>query len=211
MKSYPIQVLFREYFEGILAATFLALFLRFFIVSILYMPSTNMEPGLVPGDFIIGWRISYGFPLPLMKGERINQKLPRRGDMVSLRFPGDEEQLLLRRVIGLPGDKVSIKRGQLFVNGYPAQIEPNLESLPGARTSYAVKGGMGESDMAAVEVPPASLFVLSDNRDQADDSRSWGMVPLSHIESRLSFVWLSVDNSGQRLRIRWERILQKVQ
>ena len=92
MKSYPVQVIFREYLEGIIAAVFLAAFLRIFVFNVLYIPTDNMKPGLEKGDFVLGWKLAYGFQLPLAGGDRLNQKIPSRGDVVAFRFPGDEEQ-----------------------------------------------------------------------------------------------------------------------
>lgn len=210
MKTYPIQVLFREYFEGILAAVFLALFLRFFVLSVLYIPSDSMEPNLQRGDFVIGWRLSYGFPLPLMKGERLNFKVPARGDIISFRFPGDEEQMIIRRVIGLPGDKVAIKEGILILNDQP--VVPSLKSeeiwqerLLAQKESHSIIKA-NRFNMEEFIVPEGQVFVLSDHRKRGDDSRDWGGVPFNHIESRLGFIWLSVSNQESGVQVRWPRM-----
>ena len=209
MKPYPLQVLFREYFEGILAAIFLALFLRFFVFSILYIPTNSMEPNLQRGDFVIGWRLAYGFPIPLSQGERLNSKMPKRGEVVSLRFPGDEEQIIIRRIIGLAGDKIKINGQMISVNGAPLQRtqQPDgssLETLPSA-TQYRVSLSSSALELE-VEVPEGHLFVLSDNRKTTDDSRDWGFVPVKNLESQLGLVWLSVSNSGEGLSIDWSRL-----
>lgn len=212
--KYPIQVLFREYFEGILAAVFLAVFLRFFVLSILYMPTDNMQPGLQKGDFVIGWRLSYGFPLPLMKGERLNYKVPLKGDVVAFRFPGDEEQIIIRRVIGHPGDRVKI------VDGVPLVNDQALEQVqePGAGLFEVTFDGRryqilsnSEVQMNEVVVPKDRLFVLSDNRFRTDDSRDWGFVPFNHVESELMLIWLSMDNSETGLNILWPRIFKAIE
>lgn len=216
MKSYPIQVLFRESFEGIVAAIFLALFLRFFVLSILYMPSQNMEPNLQKGDFVIGWRLAYGFPLPLMQGERLNFKAPKRGDLVSFRFPGDQEQIVIRRVVALAGDKLKIEKGVLFVNGEKiseANPEENLKQINESFTkteSYPIRHNPN-TNLKELEVPEKQIFVLSDNRLKTDDSRDWGFVPMNHIESRLGFIWLSLKSESQDdLSINWDRIFHWV-
>lgn len=210
MKSYPLQVLFREYLEGILAAIFLALFLRFFMVSVLYVPSDNMEPQLQRGDFVIGWRPAYGFPLPLMHGERFKPKLPSRGDVISFRFPGDEEQIIIRRVVGLPGDEIAIIAGRLIINGNAVDSSEKenlwLEKLPHSEKVHQIAPN-SSAEMAKLKVPEGTLFVMSDNRKKSDDSRDWGVVPLNNVESRLFLIWLSVDNSADRLRLLWSRIL----
>ena len=213
--KYPIQVLFREYFEGILAAIFLALFLRFFVLNILYIPTDNMEPTLKRGDFVLGFRLSYGFPLPLMKGERLNLKVPFRGDLISFRFPGDEEQILIRRVVGLPGDLVKIEGGAIFINGEMVPSESlsegiKSENLPTSRGPHQTL----ENEMVQLSeltVPRGQLFVLSDNRLRKDDSRDWGFVPLRNVESRICLIWLSVDNSEEGVSIIWPRLMSWVQ
>ena len=209
--KYPIQVLFREYFEGVLAAIFLALFLRFFVLSILYIPTDNMNPNLMRGDFVIGWRLAYGFPLPLMRGERLNFKQPKRGDLIAFRFPGDEEQIIIRRVIGLPGDQISIKGGVISVNGELLQQKAlegggGEESSFGSQTKYLVTGNP-KSMLSELKVPRDSLFVLSDNRLRSDDSRDWGFVPMKNVESRIVLVWLSVENSEEGLKVQWPRAM----
>ncbi len=211
--KYPIQVLFREYFEGILAAVFLALFLRFFVISILYVPTDNMEPNLKKGDFVVGWRLSYGFPLPLMRGERLNAKIPQTGDLISFRFPGDENQIIIRRVVGLPGDRVKIEEGRVFVNGAALVIsDPTNQVIEGSSDQnyeYPIVFN-SQVEFKEMQIPKDRLFVLADNRFRADDSRDWGLVPLKNVESEISFIWLSMDNSSSGLRILWDRMFQWV-
>ena len=213
--KYPIQVLFREYFEGILAAIFLALFLRFFVLNILYIPSENMKPNLERGDFVLGWRLSYGFPLPLMRGERLNFKAPVRGDLIAFRFPGDEEQIIIRRVIGVPGDTVVINSGVVAVNGQLLEQSSGESGIAFERPfqgegGYTIKAS-SHSSMKEVKVPKGKIFVLSDNRLPTDDSRDWGFVPFKNVESRIALVWLSIQNNEDGLSFNWPRIFTWIQ
>ncbi|MCJ8276092.1 MAG: signal peptidase I [Bdellovibrionales bacterium] len=212
MKSYPVQVIFREYFEGIIAALFLAAFLRIFVVNVLYIPTDNMSPGLEKGDFVIGWKLSYGFPLPLSAGERLNQKLPQRGDIVAFRFPGDEEQTIIRRIMGLPGETVSISGGKVSINGqelkYSASEDVVIEQV-GEGSFHNLKDAL-KGDLKEVQIPEGQYFVLSDHRSQYDDSRAWGMVPLKNIESQIGWIWLSLDGAEEGLGIQWPRMFQWV-
>ena len=211
--SYPVQVIFREYFEGILAAIFLAAFLRFFVLSIMYIPTSNMQPTMERGDFIIGWRLAYGFPLPLTAGQRLNQKLPRRGDIISFRFPGDEDQLIVRRVVAVPGDKIAIKEGHLVINGQEVEyIEDEseiVEKLPQEKGFHSLKKPL-KGKMKQITIPEGKFFVLSDNRSMGDDSKTWGLIPLENVESKIFWIWLSVDSFEQELKLRWSRMFQWV-
>lgn len=213
MKSYPVQVIFREYFEGIVAAIFLAVFLRVFVLSILYIPASNMEPVLERGDFVLGWKLAYGFPLPLSGGERMNQKMPQRGDLVSFRFPGDQEQMVIRRVVAVPGDKVFIKEGRLNINGQEAEYKADeystAERLPGEKEYHGLKGSLS-GNFKAMTIPQGQFFVLSDNRGRQDDSRSWGLVPLQNMESLVMLIWLSLDSTESDMTLRRQRMFQRV-
>lgn len=210
--KYPIQVLFREYFEGILAAIFLALFLRFFVLNVLFIPTENMAPNLVRGDFVLGWRLSYGFPLPLMKGERLNFKVPHRGDLIAFRFPGDDEQIIIRRVIALPGDTVEVRDGRILVNNKELQygsLGEDQWTETSENVSYSIMGNP-RLTLDLVTVPEEGLFVLSDNRHRGDDSRDWGFVPFKNVESKIALIWLSVDNREQGFKVLWPRIFSRV-
>ena len=208
-RKLPVQVIFREYFEGILAAVFLAFFLRIFVLSILYIPGVNMDPGLLAGDFVMGWKLAYGLRVPLSKEDmRLNPKKPTRGDIVSLRFPGDEEQILIRRIVGLPGERIKIQDGKISIDGSEATYSEDREVWQKG-PSYSVSLD-SKSNMAELQVPENSCFVLSDNRPRGDDSKSWGVVPLKNIESRLGFIWLSIDTENGRFDVRWDRLFKKI-
>lgn len=212
-QKIPVQVIFREYFEGIVAAVVLALFLRFFVFSVLYIPSGNMETGLRQGDFIIGWKLVYGFPIPLQGGERLNPKHPNRGDIVAFRFPGDEEQILVRRVVGLPGETLSIREGKIEVNGqvahYTEEYDKIFEEWSQEKKKYPVKAPLA-GNLDSFVVPPDHFFVMTDNRARTDDSRSWGAVPFKNIESRMQYIWLSVSHNEDGLKIHWDRLLKTI-
>ena len=212
--KYSIQTLMREYFEGILAAILFAIFLRFFVFSVLFVPTNSMSPGLIKGDFVIGSRLSYGFPVPLSKGQRWNGKPPQRGDLVSLRFPGDEEQVLIRRVVAVGGDQVEINKGVVTVNGEKLQVESGSESqiterAHGTHAAYQTVVGV-ESDLPPYKIPQGQFFVLGDNRKRSNDSRDWGTVPVENLESKIFMIWLSLADQEQSLSIRWDRLFHWV-
>jgi len=227
----PVRAIFREYFEAIAAAICLALFCRLFVVSVLYLPEANMEPGLLKGDFVIGWKLAYGLRIPMGDGKRLNAKAPERGDVISFRFPGDEEQILIRRLIGLPGDEIQIKDGLVLVNGRALEqkefegeeakeVLPSGKSYRIRREKASVEGSEDHNatagddkrnvDFEAITVPEKSFFVLADNRQTSDDSRAWGFVSEAQIISRLGLIWLSMNTKKGAFEPRWSRVFQTV-
>jgi signal peptidase I len=130
---------------------------------------SSMEPTLHSGEFVIVNKISY----------KLNS--PARGDIVVFHFPRDPEQEYIKRVIGLPGDEVSISEGNVFVNGQLLD-EPYITSKP----SYPGKW----------TVPDDHLFVLGDNRNNSSDSHNWGTVPMEYVIGKAVFVYWPPENLG---------------
>jgi signal peptidase I len=167
-----------------------------------YVPSGSMEPTLLIGDELLATKYPYGYgsaslPLSIVLPDtgRIFGALPERGDVVVFRWPGDRTQIWVKRVIGLPGDRIALRAGRVWINGAPVAIRPDgtgeaededgslmptarfVETLPGGREHPIFKmAAIGPYDnMPEVTVPPDHLFVMGDNRDHSADSR----VPLS--------------------------------
>jgi signal peptidase I len=107
---------------------------------------------------------------------------PRRGDIVVLKVPQAGSGLLIKRVIGLPGEKIEIKGGKVYINEQPLE-EPYLSS-------------QAQRDMKATVVPPKHVFVMGDNRGFSNDSRSFGPVPLDNIVGRAWFSYWPLDRIG---------------
>ena len=123
-----------------------------------YVYGSCMEPNLKTGERVLASRFAY-----LFSG-------PQRGDVIIFRYPGDPSKNYVKRVIGLPGDMIQILEGRLFVNNI-ALDEPYRE--------LAAHGDYGPE-----RVKPGNLFVLGDNRDQSNDSRFWGELPIGNVEAR---------------------------
>lgn len=218
--------------ESLVVAIVVALFLRFFVISAYKIPTGSMVPTLKVGDFIFAYKLPYGVPVPFSGGERWGQALPKRGDVVVFRYPGNQNVNYVKRVVGLPGDQVAIKNKKLFINekesGYVALPDETIEDLPGHEYYSAFRETIGESThlvirnrsdeadfFGPVVVPPGQIFVLGDNRDSSDDSRYWGSVPLTHLEGRVVMIWMSFDWfnrwGGERYpTVRWDRVFQSV-
>lgn len=191
-----------------------------------YVPSASMEPTLLIGDALLASKFPYGYStasLPihvaLPMSERLFATLPARGDVVVFRWPGDRAQAWVKRVIGLPGDRVQLRGGVVYINGEAAQMRPDgigeaeeddgsrspaaryIETLPGGASHPVFKliANNRLDDTAEIVVPPHSLFVLGDNRDNSADSRvpvragGVGLLPVGNLVGRVDSVVGSWD------------------
>jgi signal peptidase I len=191
-----------------------------------YVPSGSMEPTLLIGDELLATKYPYGYStasLPaifeLPSSPRILSALPQRGDVVVFRWPGDRSQVWVKRVIGLPSDRIAMRDGHVVINGERAAWQPDglgelesesgsnmptqrlVETLPGGRTHAIFKIVAREplDNMPEVTVPPGHLFVMGDNRDNSADSRvplnagGVGMLPVADLVGRVDAVVGSWD------------------
>jgi signal peptidase I len=219
----------REYTESFVVAIVLALVLRFFVISAYRIPTGSMVPTLKVGDFIFAYKLPYGLPIPFSSGDRIGSTLPARGDVVVFRYPANPSVSYVKRVVGLPGDRVSIKNKQLYINEIAADYTEApgdvLKDLPGSEfyavmneryydsTHFVMRSKADETEFfGPIVVPPGQIFVLGDNRDSSDDSRYWGSVPVQNLEGRVILIWMSFDwlnrwAEGRFPTIRWDRVL----
>ena len=195
-----------------------------------YIPSGSMRPTLEVGDRVLVNKFAYGwsrYSLPLLVAERtpvqgrIMADAPKRGDVIVFRRP-DEPTVLIKRVVALPGETVSMRGGQLYVDGRPVALEADAdvlitedrqvfpaarqsERLPGARPHLLYDSGAGPADdFGPYLVRPECFFVLGDNRDASADSRYWGCVPMDNIVGRAevigwTFAWRHPDPYRTRL------------
>lgn len=191
-----------------------------------YVPSGSMEPTLLIGDELLATKFPYGYSaasLPsfvvLPNTPRVLAAMPKRGDVVVFRWPGDRSQIWVKRVIGLPGDSIGLRNGQVRINGIPVGIRPAgkgaaeaedgsaiaavryIETLPGGYEHLIFKMAVrAEYDEAPdVVVPPGHLFVMGDNRDNSADSRvpvragGVGLLPVDDLVGRVDAVIGSWD------------------
>jgi signal peptidase I len=171
------KAVWRDYFESILVAVFLALFVRSYVVTGYKVPTSSMSPTLLPGDFIFAYRLPFGFTLPLTT-KKVFVQAPSRNEIVVFTFPEQPRSNYVKRVIGLPGDRVQIQNGMVIVNGEKTGVEAEKT---------------GAKSFGPIIVPPGEVFLLGDNLEVSDDSRYWGTVPLEKIEGKVFYVWLSLD------------------
>lgn len=187
------------------------------------IPSGSMQPTLLAGDFIFSSRLSYGVPIPFSKNAYIS-RTPKRGDVVVFTYPSQPEVNFIKRVLGLPGDKIEIFQGRLKINGEALQYEKVQQPPPIANAelfemhreyigsnywNLIFERQSKANNFGPLIVPEGEVFLLGDNRDASDDSRFWGTVPVERISGEVILVWLSLDWSqgGKLPRIRPERFL----
>lgn len=205
----PIYVEYARAFFPVILAVFL---LRSFIVEPFRIPSGSMLPSLLVGDFILVNKFAYGVRLPVINKKIIELGTPRRGDVMVFRFPGDESVNYIKRVVGLPGDRIRYEGKKLYINGElmeygpatPYTVRHGGESLyEAARYTEKLNGMEHEillstrADHARVDytVPAGKYFVMGDNRDHSNDSRYWGFVPEQHLVGKAFLIWFSWDSA----------------
>ncbi|MGQ0735714.1 MAG: signal peptidase I [Acidobacteriota bacterium] len=180
----------REYFESIVVAVILALFVRTFVVQAFKIPTGSMEPNLLVGDHLLVNKFVFA---PAAFGERsvLPMRAVRRGDVIVFKFPEEPERDFIKRVVGLPGDTLELKSRQVLINGSPLE-EPYAHYLfPASQdeeTSFNVRERYGP-----VTVPDGHYFMMGDNRDNSQDSRYWGFLPAHYVKGRALMIYWSFE------------------
>ena len=216
-----------ENIKTIVYAGLIAIGIRTIAFEPFNIPSGSMEPTLLVGDYLFVSKYSYGYSRyslpfsPNLFAGRIFASLPQRGDVAVFKLPRDNSTDYIKRIVGLPGDRIQMKAGQLHINGEPAprrllgdyiaretnvrvQVRRFVETLPSSaagagRTHDIVKmsdsGGL--NDTPEFKVPAGFFFAMGDNRDNSSDSRDptggVGFIPLENLVGRAEFVFFSVD------------------
>jgi len=170
-----------------------------------------MRPTLAIGDFVLVNKFIWGIRLPVTNYKILTVDTPKRGDVMVFRYPGDPKMDYIKRVVGLPGDKIEYRDAVLYVNG-----EIYSQEFVGLHTwkdrkcrSYQSNKILEESNETshfilrtpeedskmevAIVVPPNSYWMLGDNRDGSKDSRWWGVVPEENIVGKAFFVWMNYN------------------
>lgn len=186
---------FIDFVKIIVAALFIALLLRSFILQPYIIPSESMLNTLQKGDRLFVTKFSYGIHLPFIEKEIFSTGQPEIGDIVVFPFPRDKSVDYIKRVVGLPGDTVEMRDKQLIRNGTPVD-EPYV--------IHSDLGSMYQRDnMPPQTVPEGKVFVLGDNRDHSKDSRFWGFVDKDTIHGKALIIYWSSENFTD---IKWDRI-----
>jgi signal peptidase I len=224
-----------ENIKTIVYAGLIALGIRTVAYEPFNIPCGSMIPTLLVGDYLFVAKYSYGYshfslPLspPLFSG-RIFGRLPERGDVAVFKLPRDPSQDYIKRIVGLPGDRIQMKAGQLYINGQEVQrkaagdymaddegprmlLKRYVEYLPDGPDHYVEHYILKASDDGPLDntqeykVPEGSVFAMGDNRDNSLDSRvlnAVGFVPVENLVGRAEFIFLSIGGSAPLWEI-WE-------
>ncbi len=207
-ESKRAKSVLREYTEAIAIAILLALFIRAFVVQAFKIPSGSMKTTLLIGDHILVNKFVYGIRLPIVNKEFIHFGNPKRRDIVVFQYPVDPSKDFIKRVIGVPGDTVRIHDKKVYVNEQPLDEPYAVFSDPNVfPASVSTRDNMGP-----IVVPPDSLFVMGDNRDESYDSRFWKFVKLSDLRGEAFIIYWSWNQDGELSLtssdsyVRWNRI-----
>lgn len=221
-----------EYSRSFFPIILIVLLLRSFLVEPFRIPSGSMMPTLLAGDFILVNKFSYGIRLPVINKKIIDTGSPHRGDVIVFRFPEDPSTDFIKRVIGLPGDRIEYVNKMLYINGKAITYE-NAGTYIGTGSGLSMTGHeVREEDLGSVQhqilikpvnfepmypcmqdghyfvVPQGQYFVMGDNRDHSNDSRYWCTVPDENLVGKAIMIWMHWDTGGNGLE--WARIGQSI-
>ena len=205
----------REYFESIVIAVILALFVRTFVVQAFKIPSGSMEDNLLIGDHLLVNKFIFGGAPTAVERAVLPMRDINRGDVIVFKFPKEPDRDFIKRVIGLPGETVELRRKAVYVNGQPIDEAPyHLKLKYPAPPEGAPQQNMVDS-FGPVTVPPGHLFVMGDNRDDSLDSRYWNFLPINYVKGRAMTIYFSYDPDATGpasviTSIRWRRLFRQV-
>jgi signal peptidase I len=229
MTSFSKSTL-REYFESIVIAVILALFVRTWVVQAFKIPTGSMENNLLVGDHLLVNKFRYGPTTASLERGLLPIDEVRRGDVVVFKYPEDPERDFIKRVIGLPGETLEVRQKKVYVDGQPLD-EPYVHFLQPASAYGEFAAFDVREQYGPVTVPEGQYFVMGDNRDNSQDSRYWGFLPREYIKGKALLVYWSFETGSEpggndgalgavgRLvsgvahvftRTRWERLLHQI-
>lgn len=211
-----------DYSRSFFPLLVLVLVLRSFVAEPFRIPSGSMIPTLLVGDFILVNKHAYGLRLPVLETEIWNTGRPERGDVVVFRYPEDPDTRYIKRVVGLPGDRISYRGIQLFVNGEGVPMVPDgvyagsrhqgariyQEEIAGVRHPVLDLPGRTGPQVDDFVVPEGHYYVMGDNRDSSNDSRRWGPVPEENLVGRAFLVWMNWESPT--VAPVWDRIGESI-
>ena len=192
---------FREYAEAIFIALLLALFIRTFIIQAFKIPSGSMEKTLLIGDHILVSKFAYGTHIPneipflnikLFDDIILSQEVPKRGEIIVFKYPKNESRDFIKRVVGIPGDILEVRRQKVYINNQLYEEEHVWHTETPQNDRFVPR-----DDFGPVVVPPKHLFMMGDNRENSQDSRFWGFLNINKVKGKALMIywsWNAVDS-----------------
>ncbi len=202
----------REYAESLIIAVVLALFVRTWVFQAFKIPTGSMEPNLLVGDHLIVNKMIFSPAVTGLERALMPRRVVRRGDVMVFKYPEEPERDFIKRVIGLPGERLELRRKTIYINGEPL-VEPYAHLSEPASESAGVTGDLREF-YGPVTVPAGQYFMMGDNRDNSQDSRYWGFLPAHYVKGKALFIYFSFEEDASLTRVlqgtRWDRLLDTV-
>lgn len=209
---------------------FLVMGVRWALIEPFVIPSGSMIPNLLIHDHILVKKFAYGLHVPFSNLWLINWSAPQRGQIVVFKYPENPDVYYIKRLIGLPGDRIEVKAGRISVNGQKLSLKAfNEQGLDNEFFYFTEQNGdmnypvrffsqEDSGDARVFEVPPGEYFFMGDNRDQSSDSRFWGFVKHDYIVGQAWMIWLSCESTLPTMtfvcdpsQIRFQRLFKKLQ
>jgi signal peptidase I len=223
--SGAYEPLIVEYAKSFFPVILVVFFVRSFVVEPFKIPSGSMMPTLLAGDFILVNKFTYGLRVPILNHAFIEMNQPKRGDVIVFHYPPAPSVDYIKRVVGLPGDRIKYQDKQLSINGEPVALQDasNYEYVMSGLNMVTAKKyretlgsvdhdilihdlmGSYEADSIGgkfangeeVTVPDGHYLAMGDNRDNSSDSRVWGFVPERNLVGKAFFIWMNFDESSR--------------
>jgi signal peptidase I len=202
-QAKPKKSQLRDWGEALIVAAILALIIRTFVIQAFKIPSGSMEDTLLIGDHLLVSKFIYGLQVPFSDEPILSIRDPERGDIIVFEFPEDKDKSyfkrrdFIKRVIGVPGDKIEIRNKNVYVNG-ERYLTPEAVYKDGNMTAGP------RDNMPLITVPQDNYFVMGDNRDRSYDSRFWRFVDRTAIKGKAFIKYWSWDS--EKFSPRWGRI-----
>jgi signal peptidase I len=214
-----------EYAKSFFPVILLVFTLRSFLVEPFKIPSASMMPTLIAGDYILVNKFNYGLRVPILNNTFFETGHPKRGDVFVFHYPPEPTIDYIKRVVGLPGDKIQYQDKHLIVNGIVLDVkfedtyeyEMQGANIISARRSKEQLGDVNHDILIhdipnqynddapgaklqageTITVPEGNYFAMGDNRDNSADSRVWGFVPEKNLVGKAFFIWMNIDKFGR--------------
>ncbi len=184
---------FREIFELIAETAVFVFFVMTFVVQAFQIPTGSMESTLLVGDFLLVNKVVHANPLSWVEDKILPSRKVNRFDIVVFKYPEELWKDFVKRVIALEGEKVEIKNKRVYINDkpIPEEYKVHIDSQIRGKDDRFYYSDAIRDNYGPVVVPPGQCFVMGDNRDNSQDSRYWGFLPLSNIKGKPWIVYFS--------------------